>query len=77
MTITIYDEHDQPITVSVDYSMARRGERNRYGVAMTPDDPVQIHIIDAIGPDGLERDLSHDEICSVREAVFEAVDQAD
>ena len=77
MTMTIHDEHDQLITVSVDYSPPRRGERDRYGVAMTPDDPVQIHIIDAIGPDGLERDLTHDEIFSVREAVFEAVDQAD
>lgn len=65
LTATIYDDDDQEIQVTGNYTPARRGFRDRYGAQMEPDEDSEMEIISA------SRELTANEIDRAKDALWQ------
>ena len=61
LTATIYDEYDQPITVTGELEPACRGARDCYGAQMEPDPETEVRILGATDQFGDPVTLTQDQ----------------
>jgi hypothetical protein len=52
ITTTIYDDDDQPIEITAEYSQPCRGSRDKYGAQMEPDTESDIVILESLDANG-------------------------
>lgn len=62
-TLTTYIEREY--TVEYEYIKGGKGQRDKFGQAIEPDDPGEINILSVFGPDGIEIKLSPEERASI------------
>lgn len=61
LTATIYDDNDEPITVTGELEPACRGARDCYGAQMEPDTDTEIDILEAVDARGNPVILTQDQ----------------
>jgi hypothetical protein len=74
--VIIFDEDDNEIFVTVVRNPGERGERDKYGVPMTPDDEVEYEIEAAVDEEGNNINLTEDQIAEARTKAEEDYDIA-
>lgn len=62
-TLTTYIEREY--TVEYEYIKGGKGQRDKFGQAIEPDDPGEINILSVFGPDGIEIKLNPEERASI------------
>jgi len=62
-TLTTYIE--RCYTVKYEYLKGGKGQRDKFGQAIEPDDPGEINILSVLGPDGIEIKLNPEERASI------------
>ena len=62
-TLTTYIEREY--TIEYEYLKGGKGQRDKFGQAIEPDDPGEINILSVFGPDGIEIKLNPEERASI------------
>ena len=62
-TLTTYIEREY--TIEYEYIKGGKGQRDKFGQAIEPDDPGEINILSVFGPDGIEIKLNPEERASI------------
>ncbi len=73
LTTIIYDDSDQPIDITGEYSPPCKGRRNHYGVPMEPDTEAEMTILDAVTADGDSVNLTKQEQARAIEQLWDAL----
>jgi hypothetical protein len=71
---TIYDDSDTAIEVTGEYYRGMRGQRDRYGAPLEPDDEPEMEILDAVDEHGTTRNLSAKQETDAMVALWESLD---
>ena len=70
-TLTTYIEREY--TIEYEYIKGGKGQRDKFGQAIEPDDPAEVNIHRVFVPDGVEIKLSEDERASITEEIEDEV----
>ena len=71
-TLTTYIEREY--TIEYEYIKGGKGQRDKFGQAIEPDDPAEVNIHRVFGPDGVEIKLSEDERASITEEIEDDIE---
>ena len=69
---TIYDDNDEPITVTGELEPACRGARDCYGAQMEPDTETEIDILEAVDARGNPVILTQEQECRAMDEFYDS-----
>ena len=74
VTAIIYDENDNPLTVTGEFSPPCRGSRDKYGVQMEPDTEATMDTLTIVDANGDEIPMTDVNVAKGNDALWEAME---